>query len=102
MDVKFKALTVRETFERLKVPPGEDATWEEPKSPSALQVKFCWSFIMLGQRFKAWWLPPEITPQTLIEQMRLPEVPVEHCGCTWFAYLMRDGHFVLSENQGIR
>lgn len=34
----FKMLSVRETFERVTVPAGEDATWEEPRAPSALQV----------------------------------------------------------------
>lgn len=38
-DGKFTTLSVRETFERFTVPPGEDATWEEPKAPSALQVR---------------------------------------------------------------
>lgn len=37
-DAKFKALSVREAFERLTVPAGQDAMWEEPKAPSALQV----------------------------------------------------------------
>lgn len=35
---QFKTLLVKEAFERLTVPPGKDALWEEPKSPSALQV----------------------------------------------------------------
>lgn len=40
-EAKFKLLSVRETFERLAVPPGADASWEEPKAPSALQVHLC-------------------------------------------------------------
>lgn len=36
---KFATLTVREAFERVTVPAGQDATWEEPKPPSTLQVR---------------------------------------------------------------
>lgn len=36
---RFRALSVREAFDRLTVPAGQDAMWEEPKAPSALQVK---------------------------------------------------------------
>ncbi|CAM9264236.1 unnamed protein product [Ectocarpus sp. 4 AP-2014] len=35
---KFATLTVREAFERVTVPAGQDATWEEPKPPSTLQA----------------------------------------------------------------
>ncbi|CAN0261430.1 unnamed protein product, partial [Ectocarpus sp. 13 AM-2016] len=34
----FATLTVREAFERVTVPAGQDATWEEPKPPSTLQA----------------------------------------------------------------
>lgn len=36
---KFATLTVREAYERVTVPAGQDATWEEPKPPSTLQVR---------------------------------------------------------------
>ena len=35
---KFATMTVREAFERVTVPAGQDATWEEVKPPSVLQV----------------------------------------------------------------
>ncbi|CAM9286904.1 unnamed protein product [Ectocarpus fasciculatus] len=35
---KFTTLTVREAFERVTVPAGQDAMWEEPKPPSTLQA----------------------------------------------------------------
>ncbi|CAM9833334.1 unnamed protein product, partial [Scytosiphon promiscuus] len=35
---KFTTVTVREAFERVTVPAGQDATWEETKPPSALQA----------------------------------------------------------------
>lgn len=35
---KFTTVTVREAFERVTVPAGQDATWEEVKPPSTLQV----------------------------------------------------------------
>ncbi len=38
---KFATLAVREAFKRVTVPPGQDATWEEAKPPSALQVRGC-------------------------------------------------------------
>lgn len=36
---KFTTVTVREAFERVTVPAGQDATWEEPKPPSDLKVR---------------------------------------------------------------
>lgn len=36
---KFTTVTVREAFERVTVPAGQDATWEEIKQPSVLQVR---------------------------------------------------------------
>ncbi|CAM9385190.1 unnamed protein product [Hapterophycus canaliculatus] len=35
---KFTTMTVREAFERVTVPAGQDATWEDTKPPSALQA----------------------------------------------------------------
>ena len=35
---RFEVLSVREAFDRVTVPAGQDAMWEEPKAPSALQV----------------------------------------------------------------
>lgn len=36
---KFTTVTVRDAFERVTVPAGQDATWEEVKPPSVLQVR---------------------------------------------------------------
>lgn len=40
---KFTTITVREAFERVTVPAGQDAIWEEVKPPSTLQVRRCYA-----------------------------------------------------------